>query len=115
VPPGVYSSGGISLIQQDNEGVIMTKEFAHKIHTPIGAERYGTVPGIEKSGIQVGFMNATVELAPPSGVEYVPPIPTCIHVNLTTEMRCRGPRAKKTEYCIGHLNQQAKEAKKSKE
>lgn len=111
----MYSSGGISLIQQDNEGVIMTKEFAHKIHTPIGAERYGTVPGIEKSGIQVGFMNATVELAPPSGVEYVPPIPTCIHVNLTTEMRCRGPRAKKTEYCIGHLNQQAKEAKKSKE
>jgi hypothetical protein len=30
-------------------------------------------------------------------------------------MRCKGPQAKKTEYCIGHLNQQAKEAKKSKE
>jgi hypothetical protein len=93
----------------------MTKEFAYKIHTPIGAERYGNMPGIEKSGRQIGFIDATVELAPPSGVEYVPPIPTCIHVNLTTEMRCRGPRAKKTEYCIGHLNQQAKEAKKSKE
>jgi len=111
----VYSSGGISLIRQDYEGVIMTKEFAHKIHTPIGAERYGNMPGVEKSGIQVGFINATVELAPPSGVEYVPPIPTCIHVNLITEMRCKGPQAKKTEYCIGHLNQQAKEAKKSKE
>lgn len=93
----------------------MTKEFAYKIHTPVGAERYGNMPGIEPSNIMVGFVDATVELAPPSGVEYVPPIPTCIHVNATTEMRCKAPQAKKTEYCIGHLNQQAKEAKKSKE
>lgn len=93
----------------------MTKEFAYKIHTPVGAERYGAMPGIEPSNIMIGFVDATVELAPPSGVEYVPPVPTCIHVNATTEMRCKGPQAKKTEYCIGHLNQQAKEAKKSKE
>ena len=89
----------------------MTKEFTYKIHTPVGAERYGNMPGIEPANIMVGFVNATVELAPPSGVEYVPPIPTCIHVNPKTEMRCRAPQAKKTEYCIGHLNQQAKKSK----
>lgn len=94
---------------------MMTKEFAYKIHTPIGAERYGNTAGIEPAGVMVGFVNADVEIAPPSGVEYIPPVPTCIHVNKITEMRCKAPQAKKTEYCIGHLKQQEKEAKKSKE
>jgi hypothetical protein len=37
-------------------------------------------------------------------------MPTCVGFNLKEE-RCRAPKAKGTDYCIGHLKRIEKEAK----
>jgi hypothetical protein len=94
----------------------MNRQPVFQSQVPAGCEMYGSPkPGQDVSSILPNYIQSNTELAPPTGVEYVPPIPTCIHWNEMKQVRCKGPKAKGTDYCIGHLNQQAKEAKKSKE
>lgn len=76
---------------------------------PAGCEMYGSPkPGQEVSGIMPDYIQSNTELAPPSGNEYKAAMPTCIGFNLKEE-RCRAPKAKGTDYCIGHLKRLEKE------
>jgi hypothetical protein len=77
----------------------MNKDHAHKSQALAGTEPYGTVntlrTGIEVQAILPAHIKSNTELAPPSGIEYVHPYDT--------------PRAKGTDYCIGHLKRKEKE------
>lgn len=90
----------------------MTRQPVFTSQILAGCEMYNSPrPGQDVASIMPSFVQSNTELAPPSGVEYIPPIPTCTHWNEMKEKRCRAPKAKGTDFCIGHLNQQAKLAK----
>jgi hypothetical protein len=90
----------------------MTRQTVYTTQVPAGCEMHNAPrAGQAVAGIMPVYMQADTELAPPSGVEYIPPVPTCTHWNEMKQERCRAPQAKKTEFCIGHLNQKAKAAK----
>lgn len=94
----------------------MNKDHAHKSQALAGTEPYGTVntlrTGIEVQAILPAHIKSNTELAPPSGIEYVHPYDTC-HFMRPLEngdsVRCGAPRAKGTDYCIGHLKRKEKE------
>jgi len=88
----------------------MSKELVFGSQQLAGTERYGSTSNTEVAGIMPAYMMPGTEPAPPSGVEYKTAMPTCIGLNLKEE-RCMAPKAKGTDFCIGHLNRQAKEAK----
>lgn len=78
---------------------------------PEGCEMYNSPKsGQEVAGIMPSYVQSNTQLAPPSGVEYVAAMPTCVGFNLKEE-RCRAPKAKGTDYCIGHLKRIEKAAK----
>ena len=94
----------------------MNKDLAHKTQQLAGTELYGTVHsevnGVTVQAILPSFVKAGTEKAPPSGVEYVHPYDTCHFMRPLDngdKTRCGAPRAKGTEYCIGHLKIKEKE------
>lgn len=90
------------------------KEQTYKSQMPAGAERYGATSGIEQAGIMPSYIMPGVEPAPPSGNKYEGDQGVCSFVYETHD-QCRGPRAKGTDYCIGHLRHIEKELKKQEE
>jgi hypothetical protein len=97
------------LSTKDNKN--MNKQVVYTTQVPAGCEMYNSPkPGHEVAGIMPSYVQSNTELAPPSGVEYVAAMPTCVGFNLKEE-RCRAPKAKGTDYCIGHLKRIEKEAK----
>jgi len=81
----------------------MNKEITNRGQMLVGTEVYGTASNVETASIMPSYIQSGTELAPPSGNDYIPPVPTCTYWNEITEMGCRAPRAKETELCIGHL------------
>lgn len=88
----------------------MSKQSIYGSQQLAGTERYGATSNTETSGFMPAYASPGTEPAPPSGVEYKTAMPTCVGLNLKEE-RCMAPKAKGTDFCIGHLNRQAKEAK----
>jgi len=78
------------------------KEPAYKSQMPAGAERYGATTGTEQAAIMPVHIMPGVEPAPPSGNKYEGHQGVCNFLS-ETEEGCRAPRAKGTDYCIGHL------------
>ena len=90
----------------------MTKQQVYTTQVPAGCEMYDSSrPGQGVAAFVPSYLQPGVELAPPSGVEYIPPVPTCTHWYEIKAKTCLAPKAKGTDFCIGHLNQQAKLAK----
>jgi len=90
----------------------MNRQPVFQSQVPAGCEMYNSPKiGQDVSAIMPNYIQSNTEPAPPTGVEYIPPVPTCTHWNEMKQERCKAPQAKKTEFCIGHLNQQAKAAK----
>ena len=87
----------------------MQKQTMYENQMPAGAERYGAPRDIESIALMPSYIIAGTELAPPSGVEYVPPIEACTIIRDNDE-RCRAPKAKGTDFCIGHLRAMEKAA-----
>lgn len=82
----------------------MNKEFQNQGQGLAGTEPYGTVEGARFIGSALAdYHGKGIELAPPSGVAYVQPYDSC-HFIRENEVRCGAPRAKQTDFCIGHLN-----------
>ncbi len=100
----------------------MNKDFAHKGQALAGTEPYGTI-NTERTGIEVQAILPThirpgSEPAPPSGNDYVHPYDTCHFMRPLDNgdsTRCGAPRAKGTDFCIGHLKRKEKEALKEQE
>ena len=89
----------------------MTRQPVYTSQVLAGCEMYNSPrPGQDVAGIMPSYVQSNTELAPPSGVEYVAAMPTCIGFNLK-EDRCRAPKAKGTDFCIGHLKRMEKLAK----
>ena len=72
-----------------------------------GTEPYGTVAGTQHVGNgRLRQHGEGVELAPPSGIAYGGVYyknGLCQAMNMKEEP-CKAPKAKGTDYCIGHLN-----------
>ena len=86
----------------------MNKEITNRGQMLVGTEVYGTASNVETASIMPSYIQSGTELAPPSGNDYIPPVPTCTYWNEITEMGCRAPKAKGTEFCIGHIRHNAK-------
>lgn len=67
-----------------------------------GTERYGTVHGTAVEARMPTFVQAGTQLAPPSGVPYTGKYQSCAFIK-EDNTQCKGPKAKGTEFCIGHL------------
>jgi len=72
-----------------------------------GTQPYGMVEGARHIGsIVADYHGKGVELAPPSGIEYGGvhyKNGLCQAMNKKEE-QCKAPKAKGTDYCVGHLN-----------
>ena len=72
-----------------------------------GTEPYGTVAGTQHIGNgRMAYHGQGVEIAPPSGIAYGGvhyKRGLCQAMNKKEE-ECKAPKAKGTDYCIGHLN-----------
>lgn len=79
-----------------------------------GTERYGATSNIEQRAMMPTFAQPGTQLAPNSGNPYVPKYESCAIVRENGD-RCKGPKAKGTEYCIGHLRAMEKAAKAAEE
>ena len=79
-----------------------------------GTERYGSTNGLQQGASLPTFAQPGTQLAPPSGNPYVPKYESCAIVRDNGD-RCKGPKAKGTEYCIGHLRAMEKAAKAAEE
>lgn len=86
------------------------KRPIYESQMPAGAERYGATSGIQQAGTMPYHIVPGVEPAPPSGNKYEGDQGVCSFVFETHE-QCRGPRAKGTDFCIGHLRHFEKELK----
>jgi len=80
----------------------MQRTTVHQSQGLAGTERYGAVHGTEVSQILPSYVQAGTEPAPPSGVA---PKSRLDHCTGFTERGkgCTAPKAKGTEYCVGHL------------
>ena len=89
----------------------MTRQPMFTTQILAGCEMYNAPKdGQEIAGIMPSYMQSNTEPAPPSGIEYKAAMPTCTGLNAKEE-RCRAPKAKGTEFCIGHLKASEKAAK----
>jgi hypothetical protein len=79
-----------------------------------GTERYGFTSNIEQDRAMPTFAQPGTQLAPPSGTPYIPKYNSCAVIR-EDNARCKGPKAKGTEYCIGHLRAMEKAAKAAEE
>jgi hypothetical protein len=75
-----------------------------------GVERYGLVHGLETETRMPSFVQSNTSLAPPSGNPYLGKYQTCLIIR-NDGGQCKGPRAKGTDYCIGHLRSMEKAQK----
>lgn len=80
----------------------MTRQSVYQGQMGQGIERYGAVAGVEIASVLPNYVQTGTEPAPPSGNKYEGKQGVCIHVG-ADGMQCRGPRAKETDFCIGHL------------
>lgn len=80
----------------------MPTQPVHSAQGLAGTQPYGTVQGVETAAVLPSYIQSGTEPAPPSGNKYEGRQGVCIHVG-TDGMQCRGPRAKQTDFCIGHL------------
>lgn len=88
---------------------------ANRSGMPAGVERYNTVHDREVEARMPSFIGRSgTQLAPPSGTPYVPKYESCAIVRENGD-RCKGPKAKGTDYCIGHLRAMEKAAKAAEE
>jgi hypothetical protein len=72
-----------------------------------GTEPYGAVEGARLIGsIRADVHGKGVEVAPPSGIAYggVHYKNGLCQAMTIKEEQCKAPKAKNTDYCIGHLN-----------
>jgi hypothetical protein len=74
-----------------------------------GVEPYNSVSHTEVRAITPMHNQPGTQLAPPSGIEYVHPYDTC-HTIRPDSTRCGAPRAKGTDFCIGHIRAMEKAA-----
>ncbi len=76
-----------------------------------GVERYGAIHGLEVEARMPSFIGRSgTELAPPSGNPYAGKYQTCLVVR-ADGAQCKGPKAKGTDFCIGHLRSMEKAQK----
>lgn len=80
----------------------MSTEPIYKAQGLAGTQPYGASPGAETAAILPVYINAGTEPAFPSGNKYEGKQGVCVHIG-EDGMQCRGPRAKQTDFCIGHL------------
>ena len=72
-----------------------------------GTQPYGTVEGTRHVGNgRLAYHGQGVEIAPPSGIAYggVHYKRGLCQAMTVKEEECKAPKAKGTNYCIGHLN-----------
>ena len=87
---------------------------AVQVHTGLsGTERYGSVHNLEVEARMPSYVQSGTALAPPSGVEYEGEH-SCIFVR-DDGSQCKGPKAKDTDFCIGHLRSIEKAQKEAEE
>ena len=79
-----------------------------------GVERYNTVHDREVEARMPSFVQSGTQLAPPSGVPYLGKYQTCLVVR-ADGAQCKGPKAKGTDFCIGHLRSMEKAQKEQEE
>jgi hypothetical protein len=81
-----------------------------------GTEPYGAARGVILAGMQPAYINTGTEPAFPSGNKYEGKSGVCIHEGMDG-LGCKAPRAKGTDFCIGHLRkiEKALKAKEEKE
>ena len=74
----------------------------HISQMPEGAERYGVHPAAEQASLIPSFATQQgTQLAPPSGIPYGrQDVCTAIAANGSS---CTSPKAKGTQFCVGHL------------
>lgn len=83
----------------------MNRQTVHQHQALNGTERYGAAPNVEPAGRNSIYLVEGVEPAPPSGVPYGGV--TYKNGTCTAETNngdfCMAPKAKGTEFCIGHI------------
>jgi hypothetical protein len=81
-----------------------------------GTQPYGSVQGVETAAILPYYIQSGTEPAFPSGNKYEGKSGVCIHEGMDG-LGCKAPRAKGTDFCIGHLRkiEKALKAKEEKE
>lgn len=79
-----------------------------------GVERYGAVHDRDIEAKMPSFVQSNTQLAPPSGNPHVGKYQSCIVVR-QDGAQCKGPKAKGTDFCIGHLRSMEKAAKAAEE
>jgi hypothetical protein len=89
----------------------MNKETVGAGQGLAGTQPYGTVAGAQHIGNgRMGYHGQGIEIAPPSGVAYGGVFyknGLCQAMNQKEEP-CKAPKAKGTDYCVGHLNRMNK-------
>ena len=84
----------------------MNKESQNQGQGLAGTEPYGSVGGARSIvSSHAPYHNSNVEIAPPSGIEYGGVFYAkglCQAITLK-DIQCKAPKAKSTDYCIGHL------------
>jgi hypothetical protein len=80
-----------------------------------GVERYGSVHDRNVEAKMPSFIGRpNTELAPPSGNPYLGKYQSCLVVR-ADGAQCKGPKAKGTDFCIGHLRSMEKAQKEQEE
>ncbi len=81
-----------------------------------GTEPYGAARNVISASMQPVYVNTGTEPAFPSGNKYEGKSGVCIHEGMDG-LGCKAPRAKGTDFCIGHLRkiEKALKAKEEKE
>lgn len=96
----------------------MNKEMQNQSQGLAGTQPYGTVEGARHVGNgRLAYHGSGVEIAPPSGIAYGGvhyKRGLCQAMNKKEE-ECKAPKAKGTDYCIGHLNALNKLGEKEEE
>ena len=90
------------------------KQPIYQSQMPAGAERYGASGSTEQAAIMPSYIMSGVEPAPPSGNKYEGNQGVCNFATETNE-QCRAPRAKGTDFCIGHLRHFEKQLENKEE
>jgi hypothetical protein len=80
----------------------MSTQPIHTAQGLAGTQPYGATNGTETAAILPAYIQSGTEPAFPSGNKYEGKQGVCVHVG-EDGMQCRGPRAKQTDFCIGHL------------
>jgi len=80
----------------------MSTQPMYKAQGLAGTEPYNAAQGVQLAGVQPVYMQPGTEPAFPTGNKYEGKKGVCVHTG-EDGMQCRGPRAKETDFCIGHL------------